>query len=82
MKITHLKIKDIRTEGMQTRAMMDMRVIEEYAEAMRENPDALPPVTVYQNGQVCWLADGFHRLEAAKSLKRKERQPKNAQEII
>lgn len=51
----------------QARAAMDDEAIEDYAEAFREQRE-LPPVVVYFDDQTNWLADGFHRLAAAKLL--------------
>jgi len=56
----------IRTDGgTQARTTMDREAIEEYAAAMTDGA-TFPPVTVFQEGKEHWLADGFHRLEAAR----------------
>jgi len=57
-------IADPRT---QPRVQMDMFVIDEYAEAMR-NGAHFPPIVVFHNGdgEGYYLADGFHRYHAAK----------------
>lgn len=39
----------------------------EYGMRMREG-DAFPPLVVFREGEVYWLADGFHRFYAAQSL--------------
>lgn len=44
--------------------MLDGAVIAEYAEAM-EDGKQFPPVTVFYDGSSYWLADGFHRVNAA-----------------
>lgn len=63
-----LPIADIRTDGgTQPRAQMDLAVIAEYAEDIGSGA-TFPPVTVYHDGAAYWLADGFHRLAAYKSL--------------
>lgn len=60
-----IPLADIRTDGgTQPRAAIDPEVVAEYAEAMGRNVD-FPPVTVFFDGSRYWLADGFHRLEAA-----------------
>lgn len=53
-----------RTGGTQPRAQLNDAIIEEYAEAMLAG-DAFPPVIVYHDGTDYWLADGFHRVNAA-----------------
>lgn len=63
--ITELEISSIRTDGgTQVRASKVPAAVQDYAEAMREGA-IFPPVVVFQNGSSLWLADGFHRLEAA-----------------
>lgn len=37
----------------------------EYSEAMQEGA-SFPPVVVFHDGETYWLADGFHRVEAAR----------------
>lgn len=59
----------IRTDGgTQPRASMDMVVIAEYAESMKTGA-SFPPVVVFFDGSDYWLADGFHRVAAAKQIK-------------
>ena len=61
-----LAVGDIHTDpDVQVRARMDEEAVEEYAERMREG-DTFPPVTVFNDGVHRWLADGFHRLAAAR----------------
>ena len=52
--------------GTQMRAGMDPETIKEYQEAI-DNSEAwpFPPVIVYHDGDRYWLADGFHRVNAA-----------------
>lgn len=50
----------------QPRFMLDQGLIDEYAEAMQSG-SKFPPVTVYHDGETYWLADGFHRLAAART---------------
>jgi len=52
--------------GTQPRAVIDHDVVAEYAEAMREGA-VFPPVVVYHDGEHYWLADGFHRVHAARA---------------
>jgi hypothetical protein len=61
----YIKISDIRAEGgTQPRARTDLNAVEEYTEAMR-NGAVFPPVVVFYDGSDYWLADGFHRRNAA-----------------
>jgi hypothetical protein len=49
----------------QPRDTMSSNLIREYAALYAEGQD-LPPITVFQDGQEYWLADGFHRVSAAR----------------
>lgn len=61
-----LPVVSIRTDGgTQPRAQTDESVIDDYAEKMREGVK-FPAVTIFYDGEAYWLADGFHRVEAAK----------------
>lgn len=53
--------------GTQPRAQTEENVIQEYADAMREGVQ-FPKVIVFYDGAAYWLADGFHRVEAAKRV--------------
>lgn len=63
MKAEMIKIDTLVTEGLQIRRGIDRDVVAEYAEAMKDGTE-FPPVVVF--GRL--LADGFHRVEAAKAL--------------
>ena len=61
-----MKIKiDELDLSLQTRAGTDAETIDNYAEAMADGA-AFPAVTVFTDGKHHWLADGFHRVMAAK----------------
>ena len=60
-----LSLERIRTEGTQVRVALSEIVIREYADALARG-DEFPPIEVYYDETVHWLADGFHRLQAAK----------------
>jgi hypothetical protein len=61
-----LSLDQIRLDGgTQPRADLLLEVIEDYAEQMQCGAQ-FPPVTVFFDGKDYWLADGFHRLMAAK----------------
>ena len=51
--------------GTQARTRIDNALAEEYAEAMRDG-EFFPPVIVFSDGKNSYLADGFHRVEAAR----------------
>jgi len=40
-------------------------MVNEYAHSMRDG-STFPPVTLYSDGETYWIADGFHRTEAAR----------------
>lgn len=59
-----IKIADLDL-SLQTRAGTDVDTINNYAEAMADGAQ-FPDVTVFTDGEHYWLADGFHRVMAAK----------------
>lgn len=62
----HLVIDDITLDPRcQPRMAMDLELVQEYADAMTSG-SAFPPVTVFHDGGAYYLADGFHRIEAAR----------------
>jgi hypothetical protein len=66
MEITEVPLNDIQPdERAQPRLEMDQDVINEYAQAMRSGR-VFPPVEVFKDPEGMVLADGYHRLEAAK----------------
>jgi hypothetical protein len=62
MKIALAKI--ITDAGTQCRAGLDHETVFDYAEA-KKSGKKFPPIVVFTDGNVHWLADGFHRLAAA-----------------
>lgn len=65
-----LKLAHIRVDGgTQPRAWLDPRIVDDYSQAM-EGGAVFPPVTVYNDGNQYWLADGFHRVKAARGIGR------------
>lgn len=67
-----IEIAKIKTDGgTQPRDSINDEVVEEYAEAMVSGA-TFPSVTVFYDGQEYWLADGFHRVGAAKKAGRTE----------
>lgn len=57
--------------SLQTRSGTDAETINNYAEAMADGAQ-FPDVTVFTDGKHYWLADGFHRVMAAKQLGKKQ----------
>jgi len=57
--------------GTQPRVAIDEQIVAEYAELYASGAD-LPPVTVFFDGVVYWLADGFHRYHASRRAGRDE----------
>jgi hypothetical protein len=51
------------------RAALDENAVEEYADAMRAQAK-FPPVVVFEEYEALWLADGHHRVEAARRVGR------------
>lgn len=67
-----IEIAKIRRDGgTQSRVNTDYETVASYAEAMKGGVE-FPAVTVVHDGENYWLADGFHRLQAAQRIDRKE----------
>ena len=61
-----IPVEKICTRGaVQPREQMHEAVVQEYAEAMQRG-EKFPPLEVFDDGENLWLADGWHRLAAAK----------------
>ena len=70
MTIQTLLINEISVDpNLQSRVAINQNVVNDYAEAI-QSTDTLPPLTVFYDGICYFLADGFHRLQANKSLGR------------
>lgn len=54
--------------GTQPRAEINDMIVEAYAEDMLTGAE-FPPVVVFYDGDNYWLADGFHRVQAARKAK-------------
>lgn len=68
MTIKKLPLIDIRIDGgTQARVSINEAAIADYADAMTDGA-TLPPVVVFFDGTVHWLADGFHRFLANKRI--------------
>lgn len=67
-----LRLSDIRaTKETQAREETDGKVITAYTESYAAGAK-IPPLVVFHDGKSYWLADGFYRRAALKSLERKE----------
>ena len=65
MTVASLKIVDlVLDEEIQPRLRLDQRKIDEYAQLYVEEM-ALPPIVIFQDADHCYVADGFHRTQAA-----------------
>ena len=63
-----LQISALRTDGgTQSRASIDDAVVDEYAELYKAGA-AFPDVVVFYDGESYWVADGFHRIAAARAV--------------
>lgn len=57
-----------RLEPIQTRCeVIDTKTVKAYAQAMQDGAD-FPPVKVFKQGRSMWLADGNHRVAAAREI--------------
>ena len=62
--MTLLQAALIRTDGgSQPRALIDITVVEDYADQISRGA-TFPPLIVYYDGEHHWLADGYHRYYA------------------
>lgn len=67
-----LRIDAIRLDGgTQPRERIDRAAVDEYAKDMLAGA-VFPPVVVFHDGEAYWLADGYHRLSAARRAKLEE----------
>lgn len=68
----NVKLEQIRMDGgTQPRAAINPAIVAEYAEDMRQGAE-FPRVVLFFDGTEYWLADGFHRVEAARQAGREE----------
>lgn len=61
--LAQLSVEDIT----QVRCTLDETTVQSYQDLMADGQD-FPPIKVFNDGQHNWLADGFHRVEAARRL--------------
>ena len=67
--MTVIALSGIQDGGAQMRVEMKPDVVREYADDMAAGA-VFPPVEVYHDGTNYWLAEGYHRVEAARLLDR------------
>lgn len=67
MNAQKTKLNALVTEGLQIRCAIDKAVVAEYAEAMNDGAK-FPPILVFSEKDKLYLADGYHRVSAAKEL--------------
>ena len=66
-----IPIAAIKDGGAQARVEMRVEIVNEYADDMLLGA-VFPPIIVYHDGIDYWLADGFHRVEAARKIERED----------
>lgn len=66
--MTSISLNRVKTDGgTQPRAQLDLMIVADYAEAMKDGAQ-FPPVILFYDGETHWLADGFHRYRAAEQV--------------
>ena len=69
--VVEIPLTSIKDGGAQMRVEMHPETVADYAADMLDGA-VFPPVIVYHDGANYWLADGFHRVEAARKIDRTE----------
>ena len=67
--MTLIALSDIQDGGAQMRVEMKPDIVREYADDMAAGA-VFPPVEVYYDGSIYWLAEGYHRVAAARLIER------------
>lgn len=66
-KVQRIKVANIRRDKRtQSRVEWKQDLVAEYATAARKN--LTPPIVVFQEGEIYWLADGYYRLAAHEQM--------------
>lgn len=65
-----VNLDSIIAEGTTQMRGYDEKLVAQYAEAMKDGA-VFPPVVVFADGEKYYLADGFHRVGAARAIKAK-----------
>ena len=69
MSPSSIPLTDIKDPGAQMRVEMRPETVNDYASDMLAGA-VVPPVVLFFDGSDYWLADGFHRVEAARKIDR------------
>ncbi|MBU2685911.1 MAG: ParB/RepB/Spo0J family partition protein [Gammaproteobacteria bacterium] len=68
MDVQEVALSSLRIDGgTQPREQLEQSMVDHYQECMKAG-DEFPPVVIFHDGSHYWLADGFHRLFAARGL--------------
>jgi hypothetical protein len=70
-RVEPIPLARIKDAGAQMRVEMRPETANDYAIEMLDGA-TFPPVVVFDDGTDLWLADGFHRVEAARKIDREE----------
>lgn len=62
-----LELSRLNADDIQVRARLDQHVVDEYADLMMENRP-FPPIVLYDDGKTLFVADGLHRVAAARKM--------------
>ena len=62
-----VQLSQLDTTDIQVRARLDQHVVDEYADLMMENMP-FPPIVLYDDGKTLFVADGLHRVAAARKM--------------
>lgn len=62
-----VQLSQLNTTDIQVRVRLDQHVVAEYAERMQDN-ELLPSIVVYDDGKTLFVADGLHRVAAARKM--------------
>jgi hypothetical protein len=70
VQVAHsIPLASIKDGGAQSRVEMRVETVNDYATDMVDGA-VFPPIVVFHDGSDFWLADGFHRVEAARKISR------------
>ena len=70
-RVESIPLDRIKDGGAQMRVEMRPETVNDYAADMLDGA-VFPPVIVFDDGTDLWLADGFHRVEAARKIERRD----------